>query len=105
MPVVQQSNEMIEIRSGHVAVKNGEDQPTVLAELGTWKTENGNSSGVVVDVFGSEQPLLSAADARKLGKWLLRAAEELDGKPSQDKKNKPRRHYDDEEEQAYDARF
>lgn len=106
MPVVQQTNALIELRSGHVPVKDGEEHPTVFAEVGTWKTENGNSSGVAIDVFGVKQPLLSAADARKLGKWLLRAAEELDGKPAHDKKNKTRRRYDDEEEeQTYDARF
>lgn len=98
MSVTQQSNALIEIRSGCVTAETAVIQPTVLAELGVWKTATGNSSGVVVDVFGNEPPLLSAADARKLGKWLLRAAETLDGQPAYDKKNKPRRYRDDEEE-------
>jgi hypothetical protein len=94
--VVQQSDSLIEIRANSMPVKAGEEIPTVLAEVGTWQVESGQSSGVLLDVYGAVVPLLSANDARKLGKWLLRAAEELDGKQTQERKNKPRRHYEDE---------
>jgi hypothetical protein len=96
--VVQQSDSLIEILANHMALQPGEKHSTVLAEVGTWKTETGNKSGVLVDVVGDLAALLSATDARKLGRWLMRAAEELDGKPAQDRKNRPRRRYEDDED-------
>jgi hypothetical protein len=97
--VVRQSDSMIELRAPSGPVKNGEEPAAVLAELGVWETETGNSTGVVIDLLGDNlPPLLSANDVRKLGKWLLRAAEALDGKPASDKKHRPRRHYDEEDE-------
>jgi len=92
--VVQQSDNLIEIRANHMAIQPGEEHSTVLAEVGTWKTDTGNTSGVLVDIQGDIAALLSATDARKLGRWLMRAAEELDGKPAQDKKGRARRHYE-----------
>lgn len=94
MPVVQQSDSLIEILASHMAIKPDEKHATVLVEVGTWKTETGNTSGVLVDIIGDMDALLSATDARKLGRWLLRAAEELDGKPAQERKGRAQRRYE-----------
>lgn len=98
MAVVQQSDSLIEIRANHMAIKPGEEHSTVSAEVGTWNTDTGNTSGVLVDIVGDIAALLSATDARKLGRWLLRASEELDGKPAQDRKGRARRHYETDED-------
>lgn len=98
MSVVQQSDNLIELRANNMPIKEGEETPTVLAEVGTWQVKDGHSSGVLVDVYGSVVPLLSANDARKLGKWLVRAADSLDGAQTQNRKNKPRHRYEEEDE-------
>lgn len=99
MPVVQQSDSLIEIQAPAGPLKKGEVPAAVLAEVGVWATDTGNNTGVVIDLTGDNlPPILSANDARKLGKWLLRAAEELDGKPANSKKNRPRRNYDDSDD-------
>jgi hypothetical protein len=74
--------------------------PTVKLQAGDWDADNYTETGIVIDVYGSQLPLLSPADARKLAKWLNRAADELDGhKP--DKKRKNRYHSDDEDNEIY----
>jgi hypothetical protein len=71
------------------------DSPTVSFQSGDWDAGNHTETGIVVDVFGAQLPLLSPADARKLAKWLTRAADEIDGCKSA-KKRKPRYEPDDD---------
>ena len=78
-----------------VATESAENAPTVTFQLGDWAAENHIETGIAVDVYGAELPLLSAANARKLAKWLTRAADEIDG-GKLDKKRKPR--YDNEDD-------
>lgn len=79
--------------------KSPEDAPTVSLQAGDWDAGSHTEAGIVVDVFGQQLPLLSPTDARKLAKWLTRAADELEGVKS-DKKRKHRRH-EEEDDDAY----
>lgn len=73
------------------------DSPTVSFQAGDWDAENYTEAGIVVDVFGSQLPLLSPADARKLAKWLVRAADDLEGvKSDKKRKHRPRPEEDDD---------
>jgi hypothetical protein len=87
----------------HVEFKNlavgqkPESVPTLLVQAGIWEAKNGSKeNGVIFDVTGAELPLLTAADARKLSRWLARAADTLDG--GRKKSDKSRRHYDTDDE-------
>lgn len=75
------------------------DAPTLQVQAGEWELNDSNvSTGVVFDVFGAQAPILSPDDARKLAKWLDRAAALLEGKkPDKRHKNKHRPEEDDEE--------
>lgn len=73
------------------------DVPTLTGQAGVWDAGDHKETGIVVDISGVEAPLLTPADARKFAKWLNRAADELEG-PKPDKKNRPRRHYEDEDD-------
>lgn len=72
------------------------DSPTVSFQSGEWDAENYTEAGIVIDVFGPQLPLLSTADARKLAKWLVRAADDLEGVKS-DKKRKHRPRLEDDD--------
>lgn len=93
----------------HIEFKNvtpGEavdNAPTVLAQAGSWEVAVGRGeAGVMFDVYGSAAPLLTPADARKLAKWLNRAADDLEGTRKKYNKNKQHRHYeDDSDDNAY----
>ena len=89
----------------HIEFKNiipgvdAKDSPTVTAQAGDWDAGGHSEVGIIIDVYGTQAPLLTPADARKLAKWLNKSADELEGaKPS--KKNK-HRHYDDEDDNTY----
>lgn len=75
--------------------------PYILAQLGDWEMGNAVESGIVIDAAGTNAyaPILSSADARKLAKWLTKAADILDG--VQDKKHKKRTHYEQDDEPEY----
>jgi hypothetical protein len=80
------------------------DLPYILAQLGDWDMGGTVEAGVVIDAAGPHEypPILSAADARKLAKWLNNAADALDGELSNHKKQKKRNHnhhYDDDDEE------
>jgi hypothetical protein len=79
------------------------DHPTLTVQAGDWDSGTTAMSGIVVDVTGTQAPLLTPIDARKLSKWLARAADMLDGVKNSEKKKKPRAHYeeDDDEFQQY----
>lgn len=80
-----------------IAVKNPDDSPTVSFQAGDWDAGSHTESGITVDVFGAQLPLLSPTDARKLAKWLNRAADELEGvKADKKRKHRPRREEDDD---------
>ena len=94
--VVVNNPDHIEFRNVNV-VKASDDSPTVSFQSGEWRADNYVEAGIVVDVFGSQLPLLSPADARKLAKWLNRAADNIEGVKT-DKKRKPRPHHDEDDE-------
>jgi len=71
------------------------ENPTLNVQAGEWSANSSSMSGIVFDVFGEQAPLLTSSDARKLAKWLTRAADSLEGVKNSGKKNKPRRHYNE----------
>jgi hypothetical protein len=80
--------------------KETAETPTAIFQVGDWDAGSYVESGIMVDVGGAEAPLLSAANARKLAKWLTRAADLLEqtgNSSSQKKRNKYLRDEDDEE--------
>lgn len=80
-----------------------DNAPTVLAQAGNWEVAAGRGeAGVMFDVYGTAAPILTPADARKLAKWLNRAADELEGTRKKSNKNKQHWHYeDDADENTY----
>lgn len=93
--VVVNNPDHIEFRNVNAA-KTQEDSPAVSFQAGEWNAENHVEAGIVVDVFGSQLPLLSPTDARKLAKWLTRAADDLEGvKHAKQRKHRPRLEDDD----------
>lgn len=96
--VVVNRPDLIEFKNISVAAPT-EKPPTLNVQTGIWQVDDGNGeAGIVFEVSGNNAPLLNAADARKLARWLARAADELDG-AAEKKKQKPkrRRDYDDNE--------
>lgn len=80
-----------------IQVREGEDPPTLLMEMGIWKTPDGtNKSGISVSTFGELSPLVEPQDARRLAKWLLAAADELCGEKKPKRPKRPRYEDDDE---------
>jgi hypothetical protein len=78
------------------------DAPTLTVQAGNWETADGSTeAGVVVDVYGPEAPILTPADARKLAKWLTRAADELEGTHKKNNKHKHYRHYEPDDDNTY----
>lgn len=77
-PIVHNERDIFEARNA-VPVREGEDPPTLLAELGNWRTPQGLVSGVSVSTFGEVAPVLSAIEARKFAKWLHKAADDMEG--------------------------
>lgn len=61
-----------------IAVKEGQDQPSVLFHAATWQAECGVEPGIAVEVFGPRAPLISAVNARILARWLNEAADNLE---------------------------
>lgn len=75
------------------------DAPTLLVQAGDWDAGDHVESGVVFDTSGCQAPMLTTADARKLAKWLTRAADIVEGVKHSDKKNKPRHvHYEEDDD-------
>ena len=75
------------------------DAPTLNIQAGDWEIDGHAESGIVFDVSGDQLPILAATDARKLAKWLNRAADELEGKKKSNKK--PRYHVQEDDEDTY----
>lgn len=98
--IINQTADSFELQNIDPAKKNDDEPPTLLAEMGTWRAPAGDQSGVSITVYGELSPLLSVSDARKLAKWLLRAADELEGdtnKHSDRRGQKKRREFEDDE--------
>lgn len=76
------------------------DSPTLSLQAGAWGDGPLAEVGVVFDITGSELPLLSPHDIRKLSKWLTAVADDLEGKRAE-KKHKGRNHYRDEEDDEF----
>jgi hypothetical protein len=83
-----------------LATQPPDDAPTVSAQAGDWDAGSHTETGIVIDVYGAQAPLLSAADARKLSKWLARAADDLDGTRKKQAKHK-NRHYEEDDTNSY----
>lgn len=83
-----------------------DDTPTVLAQVGEWEIGTAVETGILIDAYGPEDrpPILTANDARKLAKWLNRAADRLDEAQAQPKKKK-RQHYRDDEDDDEVAQY
>lgn len=85
----------------HIEFKNitpSDSSPTLSVQAGDWETSAGGETGVVFDVFGDQPPLLSPNEARKLAKWLERAATALDGKKPDKKHKHHRSGYEDDDD-------
>lgn len=77
--------------------------PFVHVQLGTWEFNDRTDTGIIIDTDSSPDapPVLTGSDARKLAKWLLRAADELDGvDKSNNKKKKKREHYEEDDDET-----
>lgn len=95
--VVVNTPDHIEFKNVTAAAKAQDDSPTVSFQAGDWDAGSHTESGITVDVFGSQLPLLSPTDARKLAKWLNRAADGLEGvKADKKRKHRPRPEEDDD---------
>lgn len=77
------------------------DVPTLAVQSGDWQVDDHVESGIVFDAYGPQPPILTSSDARKLAKWLNRAADSLDGVKNSDKKNKHRHHYEQDDIDEY----
>lgn len=96
--IVVNSADTIQFVDG--AGKEIAETPTVVFQLGDWDAGSHVESGIMVDVSGDEAPLLSATNARKLAKWLTRAADALENvsKSSQNKKRSKSEYVEDYDE-------
>lgn len=96
--VVINQPDHIEFRNVNAA-KSSAESPSVSFQAGDWDAGNYTEAGIVIDVFGAQLPLLSPTDARKLAKWLVRAADDLEGvKHDKKRKHRPRPEEDDEDQ-------
>lgn len=98
--IVANTQDGIEFRDAQTA--NAKNSAFVSVQLGEWEGDSGVNTGIVVDASGLNVPpvVLSANNARKLAKWLNRAADQLDAlngaKPA---KKRPR--YEQDEDADY----
>lgn len=92
--------EAIEFKNIHADLAP-KDCPFIISQVGDWDCGGHVESGIVIDSAGTDvyPPILSANDARKLAKWLTRAADILDGAKEAPKKSKRRTHYEEDDDQ------
>jgi hypothetical protein len=96
--IINQTADLFELKSVEKA-QDGAETSTLLAEAGAWNSPSGKQSGVSVTVYGDLSPLLSTGEARKFAKWLLRAADELEGEARHaDRRGQKKRRFDEDEE-------
>jgi hypothetical protein len=89
------------IEFANISENAKQNQPTLSVQVGEWEADNRVDVGVVVDTYGSQLPILTSNDARKLAKWLVRAADILDGVKNSAKKSRPRTHYEVDDPDDY----
>lgn len=94
--VVANTPDLIEFKN-ILAGTDPKESPTVVVQAGSWEAGGHSESGVVVDVYGAQAPLLTSSDARKLAKWLNKAADALDGPKTSKKPGRKQRHYEDDD--------
>ena len=75
-----------------------ENYPDLTAELGDWEMDGNYEAGITFNTDAG--PVLSANDARKLAKWLVRAADILDGEKGAKKAPKKRQHYEEDDDET-----
>ena len=93
--VVVNEPDLIEFKNVSIAAPV-KDAPTLVIQSGKWETDDSKEeTGIVFDVAGNNAPLLTPADARKLARWLTKAADSLEGLRQDKKKSKPQQ-WDDE---------
>ncbi len=93
--------EEIEFRDARPGV--AADASFIVVQLGEWEFANKKvETGVIVDTNGLDAPpvVLSANNARKLAKWLMRAADQLDSEGSA-KQPKKRHYYEQDDDDDY----
>lgn len=97
--VVVNKPHVIEFKNLDPSLK-ADEVPTFIAQAGIWQTHDnaGEETGIVLDVSGNAAPLLTPTDARKLARWLTRAADELEGTRTDKKQKKSRRHWGEEDD-------
>lgn len=96
--IVVNSSDVLQFVEG--STRPTDETPTVIFQAGEWELDSGIGAGIVVDVQGAQAPLLSAENARKLSKWLLKAADLLDGTKDNSRK-KHRANYDDDADDEF----
>jgi hypothetical protein len=86
VPIVTNEIDIFELRND-VPTAKLEDLPTLFAETGIWSTKTGDVAGISMTTYGDVSTLVSPTEARKLAKWLTRAADALEGANS--RKSRP----------------
>lgn len=88
-----------------IANVSPKDAPLVSAQVGDWEIGSKVETGIVIDAYGTDThpAILTANDARKLAKWLNRAADLIDA-PTQAKKKKRQHYEEDDDDQKYTFR-
>lgn len=85
--------------------KKKEDIPTLKAVAGDWETGASFEAGIVFEIYGAQFPMLTPNDARKLSKWLARAADLLEDVKPQKKKGSSKPHYEPDDDDNYGLRY
>ncbi|NDD53112.1 hypothetical protein EBZ39_04395 [bacterium] len=83
--------------------KKTETDPTVLFQAGEWGIDGKTETGIIVDVFGDQMPLLTTTNARKLARWLEKAADNLDG--VKHRNNKRGKNLDEDDSNNFLSRY
>jgi hypothetical protein len=89
----------------NISVRGNKADPAMIMQAGDWQNESGVETGITVDVTGDEVPILTADNARKLAKWLQRAADNLDGVKSQAKKRHKFSYEEDDDTDDFSRRY
>lgn len=101
--ITTNTTETIEFRDARAPLTK--DSSFVAAQLGEWEfDDNRSESGIVIDSVGADIVVLSANNARKLAKWLNRAADQLD-ELAGTKTPKKRQHYEQDDDDSYGLRL
>jgi hypothetical protein len=74
--------------------------PFVIVQVGNWDIDGKQTTGIIVDCSGPDDApaVLTGDNARKLAKWLTRAADTLDTSSGRSQKKK-RTHYEQDDEE------